>query len=138
MTIDSGAGISVWPRDLINDGRPTESTAESLLGIGYAPAGAQSALIKDEGKRKYHLVDRFGQQTSINPRIAGVRKPLVAVADLNDRGFDVIFPATLRRTPAYAKHTADNTTLTFDRRNQVYEYVVNVQPFTGNDRQVAP
>ena len=135
MTIDSGAGISVWPVDLCNDGRPTIPTAESLAGVGYAPAGAQSTLIRDEGKRHFALVDRNGQKTQITPRVAGVRKPLVSVADLNDRGFDVVFPATPRSTAAYAKHTSGDTTLTFDRRNQVFEYVVSVQPWSGNSRQ---
>ena len=138
MTIDSGAGISVWPRDLCNDGRPTKPTAESLAGVGYAPAGAQSTLIRDEGQRNFVMVDRNGQRTQINPRIAGVRKPLVSVADLNDRGFDVVFPATSRRTAAYARHIDGTTTLTFDRRNQVYEYVVSVEPWSGNGRQARP
>ena len=134
MRIDSGAGISVWPNNLINDGRPTEPTPQSIRGEGYALAGAGSAIIRDEGKKVFDLVDRNGVRTRIAPRICSVRNPLISVADLNDRGFDVVFPATSRNISAYAQH-ADGTKLIFDRSNQVYEYRVAVQPWTGNSRQ---
>ena len=56
--------------------------------------------------------------------VTDVKKPLLAVADLNDKGFDVHF----ERQQAYAKND-HGTRIDFVRRNGVFEYDVEVLPY---------
>ena len=56
--------------------------------------------------------------------VTDVKKPLLAVADLNDKGFDVHF----ERQQAYAKND-QGTRIDFVRRNGVFEYDVEVLPY---------
>ena len=126
--IDSGAGVTVWPRDLCNDGRPTMETPESRSGIGYLGAQEGAPSIKDEGCRQYRVVDGQQKTRDLKVRVANVRKPLLAVADLNDLGHDVVFPATARGLSAFARDARTGETTSFERRNRVFEYAVDVLP----------
>ena len=60
-------------------------------GVCYwAPGDLEHPSIPDEGTRVYHL-KVVGEQRTLAPHIAPVRKPLISVADMNDKGHDVIF-----------------------------------------------
>ncbi len=108
---------------------PTEATREPTSGVKYFPAGAGSSGISDRGSRKYRMTDKFGQDVSMTVHVADVRKPLVSVADINDKGLDVIFPADGNA------RIVDNKTgkeITIERSNGVFEVVADVVPFANS------
>jgi hypothetical protein len=128
LGIDSGAAVTVWPTKLCDD-YPTEATRESTSGVKYFPAGAGSSGISGRGSRKYRMMDKFGQDVSMTVHVADVRKPLVSVADINDKGLDVILPADGNA------RIVDNKTgkeITIERSNGVFEVVADVVPFANS------
>ena len=100
--VDSGAELSVWPDNLVPEGKTIE-TAESRAGTCYwGPGDTTRPTIPDLGKRKYELmVD--GQKRNLEVHVAPVRKPLLAVCDMNDKGHNVYFMHDGR---AWAEHHA--------------------------------
>ena len=120
--VDSGAEISVWPSDLFAE-RPLEPNESSAAGVKYwAPGDIDSPSIPDLGSRKFELrVD--GEQRWLKPHIAPVRKPLLAVCDLNDRGHDVHFMHDGR---AWAVHHRTGQVTNFERAGTRYEIVAEV------------
>ena len=132
--VDSGAGISVWPENLASH-VPTHSTPESEAGVTYYGAGSGHSAIKDLGQRKYDLlVD--GQHKKMSVHVAQVRKPLLAVSDLNAKGFEVNFPA-FNGTPT-AKHVDTGEIITMRRSNGIFDFeavVVNGLEKEGHSKQ---
>ena len=102
--VDSGAGVTVWPKDLCDD-YPLKATPESRAGLEYVPAGKGSRGIVDLGERTYDLTDTSGQNLSMKVHVCDVRKPLLSVAEMNDMGLDVHFYADSQKG-AYAVHAA--------------------------------
>ena len=88
----------------------------------------------DRGKREYLLKDRNnGSLKMMNVNVTDCRKPLLAVADLNDKGYDVHFT---RNVGHYAVNDQGKR-IEFVRRNNVFEYDVEVLPhssFPGQPR----
>ena len=135
--VDSGAGVTVWPSGLCDD-YPTIATPESRAGVQYMPAGAGSKGITDEGKRTYKLKDGDGQDLEMNVHVANVRKPLLSVAEVNDRGLDVLF-----RTGAAAviRNPQTGQEVELKRVNNVFEIEADVLPFgesSGGRGQAPP
>ena len=87
----------------------------------------------DRGRRKYVIKDTSnGTVRAMNVNVTDVKKPLLAVADLNDKGYDVHF----LRTSAFAQKD-DGQRIDFVRRNGIFEYDVEVMPhrtFPGQPR----
>ena len=123
--VDSCAGTTVWPNELCDD-TPTEASPSSRAGRQFVPASKDGPRLPDRGRRKYVLKDRSnGTLRSINVNVTDVKKPLLAVADLNDKGYDVHF----LRTKAYAEK-GNGQRIDFIRRNCIFEYDVEVLPHT--------
>ena len=82
----------------------------------------------DRGKREYLLKDRSnGSLKKMNVNVTDCRKPLLAVADLNDQGFDVHF------TRGFGHYAVNDNgkRIEFVRRNYVFEYDVEVLPHSS-------
>ena len=126
--IDSGAALSVWPKDLCNHVK-TEPTAASRKGTTYMPAGKNCTPIKDLGQRNYRLKTTGGAMRQLKVTVADVRKPLLAVSEMTDAGHDVHFLANGR---AYATHAGTGQETKFVRRNGIYELEIEV---LGGQRQ---
>ena len=75
----------------------------------------------------------------MNVHVADVRKPLLSVAEMNDAGHDVVFPADPSKE-AYAYHSATGRTTRLIRNNNVFELDVEVinDLSTGGPRQAQP
>ena len=122
--VDSGAELSVWPEDLYDDVE-TKPTPESIAGVRYWGAGdREQPSIPDKGKRCYELSVN-GEARKMTARVAPVRKALLAVCDLNDRGHNVHFMADGR---AWAEHATTGARTPFTRRGGRYEIEALVAP----------
>ena len=110
MGIDPGAEISVWPSKL-HDHVALEATEESKSGVMYwGPSDLTAPSIKNEGKRAYQL-DVGGKTLTHRPHICNVRRPLLAVSNLNDNGWGVM--STLEG--GWMEHRATETIISFNR-----------------------
>ena len=131
--VDSGAGVTVWPKDLCDD-YPIRATPESRAGFEYVPAGKGSKGIVDLGERTYDLIDASGQNMSMKVHVCDVRKPLLSVAEMNDVGLDVHFFADGRKG-AYAIHPHTGKRVGIERVNNVFEIEASVSPWSGGSGQ---
>ena len=66
-------------------------------------------------------------------QVAAVRKPLLAVSEMCDRGHDVHFLST---GEAYAVHRASGEVTAFERRKGVFEIAAHVIPYSGGSGQL--
>ena len=131
--VDSGAELTVWPADLL-PGVPTMETAESRAGVYYwGPGDTTKPTIPDLGKRNYTMMVN-GAHRNLTVHVAPVRKPLLAVADLNDKGHDVHFMADGR---AWAEHKTSGAITKFRRVGGRYEFEAEIEMPTKS-RQGAP
>ena len=138
--VDSGAEITVWPKNLYPQVETTPSM-ESQAGVKYwGPSDITSPSIADHGNRVYKL-DVDGEIREIKVHVADVRKPLLAVCDLNDRGHDVMFRAARPGVPAkaWAQHVESGSITPFIRRGGRYELDAEVvlPSSSPNGRQAA-
>ena len=131
--MDSGAGVTVWPKELCDD-YPTKDTPESRAGLEYMPAGKGNKGIVDLGERMYHMTDDCGQHLSMKVHVCNVHKPLLSVAEMNDMGLDVHFYAD-KRKGAYAEHLMTGTRVNIERVNNVFEIEATVTPWSGGTGQ---
>lgn len=129
--IDSGAGATVWPTHLYPD-VPTVQDGKS--GRQYYPAGKDQPSISDRGRRDYQLKDCSGQRRELKARVADVRKPLLAVSEMNDAGHHVLFYADGRG--AFAEHAKTGKKTQLERSNGIFELVCDVMPPLGGGRHV--
>lgn len=128
--IDSGAGVSVWPKELCKD-YPTRETKESKAKVVYSGAGSTSEPIVNEGERRIRLeVD--GDVRGARVQVAAVRKPLLSVSEMCDAGHDVHFFHT---GEAYCVHRETGKIMTFTRRKGVFEIDAMVPPYSGGHGQ---
>ena len=124
--VDSGAGVSVWPKDLCKD-YPTKQTEASRKGVKYSAAGVGSAAIVNEGERRIEL-ETNGNRRGVRVQVAAVRKPLVAVSAMCDAGHDVHFLAS---GEAYAVRRETGEVTEFERQKGVFEIVARVLPYSS-------
>ena len=128
--IDSGAGASVWPKELCKD-YPTRETEQSKAKVCYSAAGSASKPIVNEGERRIKLeVD--GEAFGARVQVAAVRKPLLAVSEMNDAGYDVHFFHT---GEYYSVHPETGRKVMFQRRKGVYEIEAVVPSYRGGRGQ---
>ena len=79
----------------------------------------------DRGRRDYALKDQQnGSIKMMGVHVTDCRKPLLAVADLNDKGYDVHFT----RTKGHYAENDKGARIDFVWRNNVFEYDVEVLP----------
>ena len=106
--VDSGAELTVWPSDLwpsdlcpdFVEFVPNDASRD---GVCYwAPGDLEYPSIPDEGTRTFKLLID-DEPCTISAHIAPIRKPLISVADMNDKGHDVFFPS---KGQAVAVHQA--------------------------------
>ena len=121
--VDSGAAVSVWPKDLCAD-YPTRKT--KATGTKYATAGKDSKYIVNEGERTMVMKTADGSRRGAKVQIAAVRKPLMSVADMVDAGQDVHFLASGQH---YAVHRATGAVTSFVRRKNVFEIDAEIPTF---------
>jgi len=118
--VDSGAEVTVWPSSLSKDIPIVPGTAS---GVKYwAPGDTKEPSIIDEGEKVLRLGVQRGEKL-LRVRSCNVRKPLLSVADLNDRGWDVHFMA---RTGAWAQHADEDEVVTFQRVGGRFEFAAEV------------
>ena len=132
--VDSGAGVTIWPKSLCSD-YPTRASEASKAGVQYAGAGAGSRAIKNEGERVMKLQLAGGDQRAMRTAVGEVRKPLLAVSGMVDAGHDVHFLAS---GESFAVHKETGTITKFVRRRGVFEIDAVVPEFSGNDGQARP
>ena len=131
--VDSGAGVTAWPRDLCDD-YPTRATPESRAGFEYVPAGKGSKGITDLGERVYDLTSDSGQRMNMKVHVCDVRKPLLSVAEMNDRGLDVHFYAD-KSKGAFCEHPSSGARASIERVNNAFEIAASVSPWSGGSGQ---
>ena len=129
--VDSGAGVTVWPVEVCDDW-PTVQTDASRKGVEYSTAGAGATALKNEGERTLELMMADGDKRRLRAQVAGVRKPLLAVSEMNDAGHDVHF---LRDGRAFAVHGTTGKITNFIRTNGVFELEVTVPRCPGGPGQ---
>ena len=129
--VDSGAGVSVWPKELCDD-YPTKQTHASMAGVSYSSAASGTSRILNEGERIVQL-NVCGSKRGARMQVARVRKPLLSVAEMNDAGHDVYFLSG--QDGAYSRHRKTGLVTKFFRRNGVFEIDARVPLFSGFSRQ---
>ena len=88
LGLDSGAELTVWPPGLAPEVDALPSV-ESIRGVKYyGPGDTKSPSLPNLGRRRYGL-DIGGFRRHANVNIVPVRKPLLAMCDLEDHGRDV-------------------------------------------------
>ena len=109
--IDSGAEIPVWPETLHSEVE-THSTQQSLSGEAYwAPGDLKEPSVKNLGIRNYSI-EAYGHTFTHTPNICQIRKPLLAVSGLNDKGWGVHF---MSKEGAWMEHRQTSTFINFKR-----------------------
>ena len=124
--IDSGAGVSVWPKELCQD-YPTRETEASRNKVSYASAGAGEKKILNEGERQLQLQVGPDMRT-MRAQVAKVRKPLVSVSEMCKAGHDVHFLADGK---AYAGHCERGAVTPFINTKGIFEIEAMVPPYQG-------
>ena len=125
--VDSGAELTVWPSDLCQDFAELVPNDASREGVCYwAPGDLEYPSIPDEGTRTFKLLIDDEHRT-IAPHIAPIRKPLISVADMNDKGHDVFFPS---KGQAMAVHQASGKVTRIQRTGGRFEIDAEVVPPT--------
>ena len=66
-----------------------------------------------------------------------VRKPLLSVAEMNDRGLDVHFYADESKG-AFCEHPSSGARVSIERVNNVFEIAASVSPWSGGSGQAMP
>ena len=128
LGLDSGAEVTVWPPDLYPQ-VITQENASSRKGIKYfGPGDTKHPTLPDLGSRRYEL-DIGGVKRFANVHVAPVRKPLLALCDLEDHGHDIFFVGGKR----WAKHRVSGEVIPIQRRGGKYEIDATVVlPSPGN------
>ncbi|CAK0897778.1 unnamed protein product, partial [Prorocentrum cordatum] len=115
--VDSGAGVTVWPKDLCSD-CPIKYAPESRSGLEHVPAGKGSKGIVDLGERTCDMVSSDGHNLSMKVHVCDVRKPLLSAAEVNDMDLDVHFYADSEKG-ACAIHPQTGRRVSIERINIV-------------------
>ena len=83
--LDSGAELTVWSPNLIPEVE-TKSSKDSRAGVKYyGPGDVHGPTLADQGERNYRI-DFNGVRSKSKVHVVAVRKPLLAMCDLEDRG----------------------------------------------------
>ena len=82
--------------------------------------------MRDLGTRS--LIGKIGgRRRGLRASAADVSKALVSVADMVDQGNVVLFS----KDRSFAYHPKSKETIEFARRNKVYEFDIEVEPYVG-------
>ena len=120
--IDSGAATTVVPPEACPD-FPTVENELSKNGYSYKTA-AKGVSIKDEGTRK--LVGTvMGKMRGVTTHVCQVGKPLMSVAEMIDQNHRIVFDSA----GSYAENKDTGDIVEFERRNNVFEITLEVQPY---------
>ena len=87
-TMDSGSSVTVVPVDCCDEYKTRPSQA-SERGVSYTAAGGEK--IDDLGCRKLDAITEEGERCSLEASVAKVKKALVSVAKVVDKGNIVRF-----------------------------------------------
>jgi hypothetical protein len=88
ITVDSGAGESVWPVSWIKDWKRVQESDESKRGIGFV--AANGGRMKNFGRTKIDF-QNDGKSRSMGFHVTEVKKPSEAVSRIIDKGNKVHF-----------------------------------------------
>jgi len=88
IMVDSGCGASASPAS-VAPAVPIAPSPASRAGVQFSTASGQ--CIPAEGERKWAATLAGGRQVSLKFEICSIEKPLLSVADLNDKDVDVHF-----------------------------------------------
>ena len=94
-------------------------TCSSDTTRSYRTATGQ--VVQDGGEKTIEGVDMFGHRMSIRFRVADVTKPLLAVAELVDNGYKVVFEKQRGRDVSRAEYKATGDAIRFIRRGMVFD-----------------
>ena len=120
LGIDSGAAVTVIPRELAKDYPVTGAR----LDKGYKIA--DGTTIPDEGKKQVAVALCTGERRVINPRVTAVHKPLLSVSEMVKSGHDVVFSDKA----SYAIHRSTKEVTKFHQRRGVYEVDCEIIPYS--------
>ena len=119
MGIDSGAAVTILPRDKCTD-YPLMETSGSHPNY----KAANGDTIYDEGARTVFFA--AGDRTrALRARVGKVSKGLISVAEMVDCGHMVVFDGD----ESYAIHKGTGAKTIFRRRNKVFEVDLDVLPY---------
>jgi hypothetical protein len=124
MGIDSGAAVTVLPRNLCAD-YPLAPNEASVRGVAYR--AANGAAVKDEGTRTIQVRTSSGTTRHMRARVCDVTKGLMSVAEMVDANHTVVFSPDR----SFARHNATGEISEFRRRNNVFELDLQVLPYVG-------
>ena len=113
ITIDSGAGESVCPVDMVPD-EPTHKTDK--IGTRYRAAGGQTLINKGEKRIKFKAGKKIG---SLNFQAIGeVKKPLASAAKIANKGNLIVLDGD--GYESYTLNKATNQKILIYQENNVY------------------
>ncbi len=125
-TVDSGAAVSVMPVDTCSDYKVVPSKA-SLQGVHYRAAGGHR--IPDLGTRTVTVGHEGGGDARLACSVAEVKKTLLSVAKIVDRGHRVSFGA--KQSECYIENTKTGERIPIRRKNDVFVIKLKVKPPKG-------
>ena len=123
--VDSCAAVSVLPKATCTD-YPVESDAQT--GTRYV--AANGSAIRDEGSKV--LYGSFGDQKAVKGarfRVAAVSRPLMAIADMLDKGNKVIFERDAQGKGMSRVIAKDGGVVPIVERKRTFEIHMKVSPF---------
>lgn len=144
VTVDSGAGKSVAPKEMVA-GYKIKPSAGSLSGQKFIGPGGE--IYPNEGEAELDMVNVKGQACVGDFQVAeGIMKPLAAVSDCCDKGNMVLFdsddPCMLQRDSPEGRAIREimrnaKSKMQLERKNGVYVTPVWVMP-PGSRRSDQP
>ena len=117
VTIDSGAGVSVWPKKFGEDGRPAPGKDRVRL------EAANGTEIRQYGNRRVPFrVEGVSRKCEMNFLLTDVVKPLAAVSAIVDAGNEVVFSGQ----GSYIRNTSTGEVIHLQREKGTYVMEVGV------------
>ena len=89
----------------------------------WAPGDLKEPSVKNLGIRNYSI-EADGHTFTHTPNICQIRKPLLAVSGLNDKGWDVHF---MSKEGAWMEHRQTSTFINFKRTGGRFELFAEVK-----------
>ena len=111
-SVDSGAGVSVMPEEMCADAPTTEPN-----GRTYKAAGDQR--IADQGQRTTRAITDCWDKSVIHARVCKVRRMLLAVSEMVDKGNKVVLDHE-ERGGSYVEHRATGKRIPLFRKNGIF------------------
>ena len=118
ITVDSGAGLSVWPVSWACPGEVKPSARRVRL------EAANGTAIKVHGEKVVNFVTEKRENCEMNFVVTDVTKPLAAVSAIVAAGSDVVF--TPGRFGSYIQNKATGTNIDLTCENGTYTMEVEI------------